>query len=244
MADRRRQAEFTAPPLLGASWARAISTGCAWRCWDRLGCMRNLLPRSGPRVRACATAPSHRCDGDGYLQAQGGRFALGPLWAAARRRSTRSTSSITASFRLRAHRHSPPRRSCGRAESSGALRRASLVALLPNLLSNRTLFQVISGWILAGLFAASGDWCARRCRPSRRARRFWRRRAGRGGLLVGQHEALAQGHLRLCSSRSWWACPKGLMGFASRFLSRLFRIPDPPLPGALPSRRGRFPRLR
>src|SRR5467141_129069 len=92
----------------------------------------------------------------------------------------------------------------GRKSLWGAFVGASLVALLPNLLSNRTLFQVISGLgFLLALFAGI-------------------RGLGRKAIFALMLFSVVVG------------LPEGLMGFASRFLSRLFRIPDPPLPAPSP----------
>src|SRR5712671_4231533 len=99
----------------------------------------------------------------------------------------------------------------GRKSLWGAFVGASLVALLPNLLSNRTLFQVISGLgFLLALFAGIRGLVRKTIPPFQAIAPI----LATGVLVVG--------------------LPEGLMGFASRFLSRLFRIPDPPLPAPSP----------
>ncbi|MDA8129404.1 MAG: branched-chain amino acid ABC transporter ATP-binding protein/permease [Betaproteobacteria bacterium] len=124
----------------------------------------------------------------------------------------------------------------GRKSLWGALVGASLIALLPNLLSNRGLFQLISA---AGLIIAVA--------------------AGTRGLLkktAGPFRALAPvvamgvlvaGSFVVENTEDWRKAifalmlfavvvglPEGLMGFAAHFLARLFRIAPPPLPAPAP----------
>ena len=124
----------------------------------------------------------------------------------------------------------------GRKSLWGAFVGASLVALLPNLLSNRTLFETISALgLLMSLFAGIRGLVKKTMRPFQALAPILAT-----GLLVG-------GGLVVENTEDWRKAifaamlfsvvvglPEGLMGFASKFLSRLFRIPEAPLPAASP----------
>jgi ABC-type branched-subunit amino acid transport system ATPase component len=124
----------------------------------------------------------------------------------------------------------------GRKSLWGAFVGAALVALLPNLLSNRFLFEVISAaGLLLALFAG--------------IRGLLRKTLGAfqaiapivatsmlvfGGLLVSNTEDWRKAIFALMLFSVVVGLPEGLMGFASKFLSRLFRIPEAPRPAPSP----------
>ena len=124
----------------------------------------------------------------------------------------------------------------GRKSLWGAFVGASLVALLPNLLSNRTLFQVISGLgFLLALFAGIRGLVRKTMPPFQASAPILATGVlVGGGLLVANTEDWRKAIFALMLFSVVVGLPEGLMGFASRFLSRLFRIPDPPLPAPSP----------
>jgi branched-chain amino acid transport system permease protein len=124
----------------------------------------------------------------------------------------------------------------GRKSLWGAFVGASLVALLPNLLSNRTLFQVISG--LGFLFSIAS---AARGLPRKRLSRFQALAPVAatgllvgGGFLVANTEDWRKAIFALMLFSVVVGLPDGLMGFAARFLSRLLKLPPAPLPAMAP----------
>ncbi len=133
----------------------------------------------------------------------------------------------------------------GRKSLWGALVGASLVALLPNLLSNRFLFEVISaaGFAVA-LFAGIRGLLRKTVGPFQAIAPI--AATGTllfGGLMVANTEDWRKAIFSLMLFSVVVGLPEGLMGFASKFLSRLFRIPQPPRPvpspldAVLPARR-------
>jgi ABC-type branched-subunit amino acid transport system ATPase component/ABC-type branched-subunit amino acid transport system permease subunit len=132
----------------------------------------------------------------------------------------------------------------GRKSLWGAFVGASLVALLPNLLSNRFLFETISAIGLAlALFAGVRGLLRKTIRPFQAIAPIVATGVLLiGGLLVANTEDWRKAIFALMLFSVVVGLPEGLMGFASRFLSRLFRIPEPsrpvptPLDQVLPSR--------
>lgn len=124
----------------------------------------------------------------------------------------------------------------GRKSLWGAFVGASLVALLPNLLSNKFLFEVISG---AGLLFALAAGIRGLLRKTMRPFQALAPIAATatlvaGGLLVASTEDWRKAIFALMLFSVVVGLPEGLMGFASRFLARLFNVPEPPLPPASP----------
>ncbi len=124
----------------------------------------------------------------------------------------------------------------GRKSLWGAFVGASLVALLPNLLSNRTLFEAISGMgFLLSLFAGVRGLLRRAMRPFQALAPIVATGVlVVGGLLVQNTEDWRKAIFALMLFSVVVGLPEGLMGFASKFFSRLFRIPDAQLPAASP----------
>lgn len=124
----------------------------------------------------------------------------------------------------------------GRKSLWGAFVGACLVALLPNLLSNRFLFETISG---LGLFLALVAGIRGLLRKSIRPFQAIAPIAATGilvvgGLLAKNTEDWRKAIFALMLFSVVVGLPEGLMGFASKFLSRLFRIPEAPLPAPTP----------
>jgi branched-chain amino acid transport system permease protein len=109
---------------------------------------------------------------------------------------------------------------------------ASLVALLPNLLSNRTLFEVISGlgFVFSIVSAVRG---LRRKTTSRFQAVAPAIATGMlvvGGFAVANTEDWRKAIFALMLFSVVVGLPEGLMGFAAQFFSRILRIPPEPLP--------------
>ena len=122
----------------------------------------------------------------------------------------------------------------GRKNLWGAFVGATLVVLLPNLLSDRTLFQTFAvlGFVVALVAGLRGL------------------KAKRTGVFQATAPMVAMGILVIGSvltenTEDWRKAifalmlfavvvglPEGLMGFASSYLARVFRVPPPPLPEA------------
>lgn len=124
----------------------------------------------------------------------------------------------------------------GRKSLWGALVGAAIIVLLPNLLSNRNLFQAFS---FAGLLIAlvAGILGIRRRRVQ----------TVQAVAPIIAMAILAAGSLMVTNTEDWRKAifalmlfavvvglPEGLMGFAAGALSRLFRVPPARLPPPLP----------
>lgn len=120
----------------------------------------------------------------------------------------------------------------GRKSLWGAFVGASLVALLPNLLSNKFLFEIISGaGLLFALVAGVRGLLRKTLRPFQALAPIVATGALVAlGLLVANTEDWRKAIFALMLFSVVVGLPEGLMGFASKFLSRLFNIPEAPLP--------------
>jgi ABC-type branched-subunit amino acid transport system ATPase component/ABC-type branched-subunit amino acid transport system permease subunit len=122
----------------------------------------------------------------------------------------------------------------GRKSLWGAFVGACLIVLLPNLLSNRSLFQAFS---FIGLFIALVAGTI----SIRKQRRISFQMAApvvsmallvAGSLLVQNTEDWRKAIFALMLFSVVVGLPEGLMGFAERQLTRLFKVPARPLPDA------------
>jgi len=120
----------------------------------------------------------------------------------------------------------------GRKSLWGAFFGASLIALLPNLLSNRLLFEVISALgLLVALAAGVRGLMKKTTRPFQAiAPIIAMGLLVVGGMLVANTEDWRKAIFALMLFSVVVGLPDGLMGFAARFLTRLFRIDPPALP--------------
>jgi ABC-type branched-subunit amino acid transport system ATPase component/ABC-type branched-subunit amino acid transport system permease subunit len=124
----------------------------------------------------------------------------------------------------------------GRKSLWGAVVGAALVALLPNLLSSRTLFRAFSaaGLVLA-LVAAVRGLQTRSLAPFRAIAPVVSTGAlVVGGFLVSNTEDWRKAIFALMLFSVVVGLPEGLMGFATRFLAQLFKVQPPRLPPAAP----------
>ncbi|HEX4845532.1 MAG TPA: branched-chain amino acid ABC transporter ATP-binding protein/permease [Geothrix sp.] len=120
----------------------------------------------------------------------------------------------------------------GRKSLWGAFVGASVIVLLPNLLSNRTLFQVFSG---AGFALALAAGLRGLVRKTTRPFQAFAPVAAMGllvagGFLVENTEDWRKGIFALMLFSVVVGLPEGIMGFLTLFLARLFRVPPSPLP--------------
>jgi branched-chain amino acid transport system permease protein len=124
----------------------------------------------------------------------------------------------------------------GRKSLWGAVVGAALVALLPNLLSSRGLFQAFSALGLALALAAGLRGLARRTlRPFQAIAPMVATGAlVLGGLLAQNTEDWRKAIFALLLFAVVVGLPEGLMGFATGFLARLFRVAPAALPPASP----------
>jgi branched-chain amino acid transport system permease protein len=120
----------------------------------------------------------------------------------------------------------------GRKSLWGAFFGASLVALLPNLLSNRLLFEIISAvGLLAALVAGIRGLMKKTTRPFQAiAPIIALGLLVIGGIFVKNTEDWRKAIFALMLFSVVVGLPEGLMGFAARFLTRLFHIEPPALP--------------
>lgn len=120
----------------------------------------------------------------------------------------------------------------GRKSLWGAFVGASLIALLPNLLSNWLLFEVISAiGLLVALVAGVRGLMKKSTKPFQAiAPILAMGLLVAGGFLVENTENWRKAIFALMLFAVVVGLPEGLMGFAARFLARLFRIDPPALP--------------
>ncbi len=134
----------------------------------------------------------------------------------------------------------------GRMSLWGAFAGACLVVLLPNLLSNRLLFQLFSGsgFLVAAVSGVRG--LRKRTLPPFQAIApvVSMGLLVAGGLKVQNTEDWRKAIFALMLFSVVVGLPEGIMGFVSTRLSKLFRLEPPPLPPAslldavLPEREG------
>lgn len=124
----------------------------------------------------------------------------------------------------------------GRKSLWGAFVGATLIVLLPNLLSNRILFQVFSAvGLLAAAAAATRGLLRRTTRPFQAlAPVVAMGLLVIGGLAVPNTEDWRKAIFAIMLFSVVVGLPEGLMGFAGAFLSRLFQIEPPPFPEPAP----------
>jgi branched-chain amino acid transport system ATP-binding protein/branched-chain amino acid transport system permease protein len=120
----------------------------------------------------------------------------------------------------------------GRKSLWGAVVGATLVALLPNLLSNRFLFQLFSAVGLVVALAAGARGLVRRTMGAFQAIAPVVATGAlvAGGLVVQNTEDWRKAIFALMLFSVVVGLPEGLMGFATRFFAQLLRIRPPPLP--------------
>jgi branched-chain amino acid transport system permease protein len=124
----------------------------------------------------------------------------------------------------------------GRKSLWGAFVGASMIVLLPNLLSNRTLFQVFTGLgLLQVLLTGWRGLSSKSIRPFQAiAPVVAMGTLAVGGFLVENTEDWRKAIFALMLFSVVVGLPEGIMGFVIQFLERLFRIAPPALPAPLP----------
>ena len=122
----------------------------------------------------------------------------------------------------------------GRKSLWGAFVGAAIIVLLPNLLSSRTLFQLFSGTGFLLALAAGARGLARKTTSPFQALAPMVAMGllVAGGFLTSNTEDWRKAIFALMLFAVMVGLPEGLMGFAARFLTRLFRIAPPALPEA------------
>ncbi len=120
----------------------------------------------------------------------------------------------------------------GRKSLWGAFVGATIIVLLPNLLSNRLLFQLFSGTgFLLALIAGIRGLANKSTRPFQAvAPVVAMGLLVVGGIFTANTEDWRKAIFALMLFAVMVGLPEGLMGFAAGFLTRLFRIPLPKLP--------------
>lgn len=122
----------------------------------------------------------------------------------------------------------------GRKSLWGAFVGATIVVLLPNLLSNRLMFQIFAGiGFLLALTAGVRGLAGKSTRPFQAVAPV----VAMGMLVVGgifttNTEDWRKAIFALMLFAVMVGLPEGLMGFAARFLTRLFRVAPAELPEA------------
>jgi ABC-type branched-subunit amino acid transport system ATPase component/ABC-type branched-subunit amino acid transport system permease subunit len=122
----------------------------------------------------------------------------------------------------------------GRKSLWGAFFGASLIVLLPNLLSSRLLFEIISGFgFLLAVVAGLRGWLKKTTKPFQViAPIVAMGMLVVGGLMVENTENWRKAIFALMLFSVVVGLPDGIMGFAARYLTRLFRIAPAALPAA------------
>ena len=124
----------------------------------------------------------------------------------------------------------------GRKRLWGAFVGASLIVLLPNLLSDRILFRTFTA--IGLLLALLAGWRGLRRKSARPfqavAPVIAMGMLAVGGFLVENTEEWRKAIFALMLFSVVVGLPEGIMGFVIRLLERLFRIDPPPLPAPLP----------
>ncbi len=120
----------------------------------------------------------------------------------------------------------------GRKSLWGAVVGAALIVLLPNLLSNRMLFQVFSALgLLLAVVAGVRGMMNKSTRPFQAIAPIVAMGSlVVGGMLVANTEDWRKAIFALMLFSVVVGLPEGLMGFITRFLSQLFSVAPPPLP--------------
>jgi ABC-type branched-subunit amino acid transport system ATPase component/ABC-type branched-subunit amino acid transport system permease subunit len=124
----------------------------------------------------------------------------------------------------------------GRKSLWGAFVGASLIVLLPNLLSNRILFQSFTAIGLMLALLAGWRGLSRKCtRPFQAiAPIIAMGMLAVGGFLVDNTEEWRKAIFALMLFSVVVGLPEGIMGFVIQFMKKLFKIDPPPLPAPLP----------
>ncbi|MFA6902661.1 MAG: branched-chain amino acid ABC transporter ATP-binding protein/permease [Gallionellaceae bacterium] len=122
----------------------------------------------------------------------------------------------------------------GRKSLWGAFFGATLIVLLPNLLSNRLLFEIISGLgLLLAIFAGAQGLKNKTTQPFQAiAPVIAMGMLVVGGYMVENTENWRKAIFALMLFSVVVGLPDGVMGFTARYLTRLFRIAPPDLPPA------------
>jgi branched-chain amino acid transport system permease protein len=120
----------------------------------------------------------------------------------------------------------------GRKSLWGAFFGATLIVLLPNLLSNRLLFEIISGLGLLLAVVAGFKGIKNKSTPTFQAiaPMIAMGLLVVGGYMVENTENWRKAIFALMLFSVVVGLPDGLMGFAARYLTRLFSIAPSPLP--------------
>lgn len=120
----------------------------------------------------------------------------------------------------------------GRKSLWGAVVGAALIVLLPNLLSNRMLFQVFSALgLLMAVVAGVRGMMNKSTKPFQAIAPIVAMGSlVVGGMLVSNTEDWRKAIFALMLFSVVVGLPEGLMGFVTRFLSKLFSVAPPPLP--------------
>jgi branched-chain amino acid transport system permease protein len=122
----------------------------------------------------------------------------------------------------------------GRKSLWGAFFGATLIVLLPNLLSNRLLFEIISGLgLLLAIFAGAQGLKNKTTQPFQAiAPVIAMGMLVVGGYMVENTENWRKAIFALMLFSVVVGLPDGVMGFTARYLTHLFRIAPPDLPAA------------